>query len=218
MGDVWVSAGVPPLCRTPVLHCPVDSESKGSRMPIKLQKIHLTSSEEIDVADGLTVIVGPNNVGKTLLLFELYHKLAGLGVGRGPLVVDRVEFDRTHTLDELLEWLDRTYGRRKPGVFQEGQVVEPSYKPRGGGDYLLARGVRSAWSSSENIGKIALFVVRYMTAQERLNMGFHSEPFNLHTDRPSSPVQHLYMDRAAERLASNVMLRALSRPFIPWLR
>ena len=179
-------------------------------MPIKVQKIHLTSGEVIDVADGLTVIVGPNNVGKTVLLSELHSKLAGQGISRGPLVVGRVEFERTHTIDELLAWLDETYGRRKPGMYDVvsgGDQIEPSYKPHQG-EALSESRVRRAWNSLDHVGNLTAFIVRYVNVQERLNMGFHSEPFNLHVDRPANPVQHLYMDRNAEKQASDFMMRA----------
>lgn len=178
-------------------------------MPIRVQKIQLTSGEVMEVASGLTVIVGPNNVGKTVLLSELHDKLSGQGGSRA-LVASRVEFERTHTIDQLLEWLDKTYGRRKPGIFNVysgGEQKEPSYKPHDG-EALPESQIRTAWASPHHLGMFSRFVLKYLTTRERLNMPSQSESFNLHVDRPANPVQHLYMDRTAEKQASDFMMRA----------
>jgi predicted ATP-dependent endonuclease of OLD family len=83
-------------------------------VPVKLRKINLMSGDSIDVADGVTVIVGPNNVGKSKLLRELRDTLAG-GARARSVVVAGLETERRVSSEQFIKWIRQAHGLREPG-------------------------------------------------------------------------------------------------------
>ena len=99
-------------------------------MSIKLKQAHLRSGEVVEIADGLTVIVGPNNVGKTLLLNELYQELLrhpGQDQGMHMRVIDHINLDKLGSVEEFIEWLANNYYRREPGAYPDGRYTDSNY-------------------------------------------------------------------------------------------
>ncbi|MEV4056230.1 hypothetical protein AB0J55_33935 [Amycolatopsis sp. NPDC049688] len=62
-------------------------------MVLKLRSLELQSGEEVEIADGLTVVVGPNNVGKSLLLREIGTHLTGRQAHPPSKILQQVTID-----------------------------------------------------------------------------------------------------------------------------
>ncbi|MGB9046620.1 MAG: AAA family ATPase [Pseudonocardiaceae bacterium] len=183
-------------------------------MSIKLKQAHLRSGEVVEIADGLTVIVGPNNVGKTLLLNELYQELLrhpGQDQGMHMRVIDHINLDKLGSVEEFIEWLANNYYRREPGAYPDGRYTEPNYRSMIGVTVTDSQ-VQGVWNLPDRMGALGNLLVRHLGADGRTQMANDGSAFNLLTEKPSSPMQFLYADRLLEQKASELMMRAFHMP------
>ncbi len=89
------------------------------------------SGQSIDVADGLTAIVGPNNVGKNLFLRELHARIMverDSMVNPPQKVVQSYEINYQGSVDDLLAILRLRCIEQPPGQYQNGAYAEPSFQ------------------------------------------------------------------------------------------
>jgi hypothetical protein len=183
-------------------------------MVLKLLSLELQSGEEAEIADGLTVIVGPNNVGKSLLLRELGIQLALQGPNEHyppNKVLRRVTIDASAGREGFLAWIRRTYPVQKadsPGA--EEQIRTNS------GTILSLGQIEHAWQSLQQfpgkLGSLASFLVLQLDAQGRLNQQFDGQSFNTFRQQATGMAQLLYQDRDFEREMSDLLRRAFGEP------
>lgn len=187
------------------------SRPGGTPEMIRLKRIGLKSGQSIEVADGLTVIVGPNNVGKSRILSELYQDFhVSPQHQRDPLhlVVESSDVERTGSLEEFLERFFATYRRREPGRYSDGQFGEANYRSSSG--VILESQIRMAWDSDERLGALGPLYVRYLGADGRTSAVGDASMYNQLTDIPQGPIQSLYADRDLEARFSELMFRAFN--------
>lgn len=182
--------------------------------PMKLQKVHLTSGESIDVADGLTAIVGPNNVGKNLLLRELHARIMverdGM-VNPPQKVVQSYEIDYQVSVDDLLAMLRLRYIEQPPGQYQNGTYNELSFQLPNG-NVLPHSQIHHKWGSQTGLGVLGQYFSLYLGAENRLGMAGNSGGFNPLRQQLNSPVQLMYADRVLTDKVSNLIERAFNQP------
>lgn len=71
-------------------------------MGVKFRSIELTSGDVITVVDGITVLVGPNNSGKSLTLRELFDFFSRGPIPTSPnLVVNNANIEYLGTKEEF---------------------------------------------------------------------------------------------------------------------
>ncbi|QUQ67103.1 ATP-dependent nuclease [Kutzneria sp. CA-103260] len=181
-------------------------------MHVRLNKIKLLSGDEIEVASGVTAIVGPNNAGKTSLLGELQAKLSlvpGAHI-QGVRVVASPALHKEGTFDEFLNWFNINYPPRPPGKYVDGPSGEPTYR-RNGGNYVTHQ-FAAAWNNAESLEVLSNFLVLHLDAESRLNRVDSRPSYDLLHALPEDPMQKLFANRELERVVSDYMRRAFGAP------
>ncbi|MFI5592945.1 ATP-dependent nuclease [Amycolatopsis sp. NPDC051758] len=183
-------------------------------MSTKLRELRLKSGETISVADGLTVIVGPNNSGKSVLLRELNQHL-GLSSGQQPMppfiVLDSCDLKWIGSYDELEQKIRSLHTVRPPGQYTDGLYYEEHIRTRTGVALTFGQ-IRQAWNSDfSNLGILAQLFNLYLDAQGRLGQGLDGQAFNPHNTSAVGIAQVLYDDRDLEKHLSSVLKRAFGK-------
>lgn len=180
---------------------------------MKLQKIQLTSGESINVADGLTAIVGPNNVGKSLLLRELHARLMAereTTLNSSRKIAQGYEIDFCGSVDNFLLALRLRYIERSPGQYPGGTYAEQTFQLPNG-SVLHHSQIHRGWESQTGLGALGQYFVLYLGAEGRLGMAGNAASFNPLMQQPSTPVQLIYADRALADKVSDLMGRAFNQ-------
>lgn len=178
---------------------------------VKLKKIHLSSDEVLDVARGVTVIVGPNNTGKSSLLRELnaqstLHRNAW--VTRSHKVVDHPEYAFSGGVEDLIEELSRIHERRSAGQYSDGSSFHEDNFRLLNGTILPLSEVHGHWGSDQGLGPLGAYVVTYLNAESRLALTSSTSSFDTSLAAPSMPLQVLYMRRDLEQRINDLVSRA----------
>lgn len=167
---------------------------------IFLKRILLHSGEYVDVADGITAVVGPNNTGKSSLLRELRDLLSTETHGRRAVsckVIRSPMLEFNGTADGLFEDLVRVYGVREPGQYNYGQLVNEHILLSG--SPLERSDVARHWESQEGLGgRLGQYYVRYLDAEGRLGLTGSVGSFDTYKEAPSAPLHLLFSNRSME--------------------
>ncbi|EOD69059.1 ATP-dependent nuclease [Amycolatopsis vancoresmycina] len=183
-------------------------------MVLKLRSLELQSGEEVEIADGLTVIVGPNNVGKSLLLRELGTQLAlqaGQQAHPPNRILRQVAIDSPMEYEGFLAWIRRTHPVREPeSTGDEAQIRTNS------GTVLTFSQIANAWEHlgryPGRLGVLCPLLVLQLSAHSSLSLPLDGQAFNPYTQRPTGMAQLLYQDREFERAMSDLLRRAFGEP------
>ncbi|RZT89061.1 putative AbiEii toxin of type IV toxin-antitoxin system [Pseudonocardia sediminis] len=173
----------------------------------RLKSVSLQNGQRVDPSDGVTVIVGPNNAGKTRLLRETFERLNQPNIGPNQhLVVGEVELEWPGSLQEFIGWIDRVYGWRPPGQYPDGTHGERTFQAASG--VTLESQVHALWGTQTHIHPLGGMYALQLDAQSRLNASLDSPAFNPRTQTPTAPAQHLWNSRELEAEVSALMDRA----------
>ena len=159
---------------------------------MQIKSIKIKSEQSIDLGR-LTVLVGPNNVGKSQTLRDINSKMVGGRKERSTLV-DEIIIEKPAKLDD---------------VFRGLEILDhPRHL-----DHILVRGITSSLLSGEEIaiqynsfeqqfnqhkdgtfllGGIGKFRVAYLDASSRLAVASSTGAFNPHTSAPQHLLQGLF--------------------------
>jgi ABC-type cobalamin/Fe3+-siderophores transport system ATPase subunit len=174
----------------------------------KLKSIKLQSGETIAVSSGVTAIVGPNNVGKSLLLRETLAYLERLpGQVHFPQsLIESIELEPRGLTDDAIRWLGERYELRQPGNTPQGYFSEPNYNF---GGRAITESQLPNLLQQGTLGPLAGAYALHLNAESRLGMAAgQTSSFNLLLEQPTVPIQHLYKDRSLENRISSPMKRA----------
>lgn len=159
---------------------------------MKITKIKTKNDSEVPVGK-FTVLVGPNNVGKSQTLKDIHQKLT-IGSSARSIIIKEVEIERPADFEVLLKGLT---------VVEDPQNI----------DHHMVRGIGSNLASGENIrvhlpslrqqflktanldftfGNISKFRVSYLDAESRLNVTKITGAHNPHTAPPQNLLQGLF--------------------------
>lgn len=174
-------------------------------MPANLRTVTLTSGETLAVSKNLTVIVGPNNVGKSVLLSSLHQKLHFV-LDNPPLNVPVVESLEVALppRDELMRRLDALGTWRPPGQYPQGHFYEDHYSlTAAGGQVITTSQIERLYSgessAASTLGVAAGLLAVILPPESRLGqLGQVGTP-NLLLEEPQQPLQLLFADRSLER-------------------
>ncbi|WP_370967068.1 ATP-dependent endonuclease [Amycolatopsis sp. cg9] len=183
-------------------------------MVVKLRSMELQSGEEVEFADGLTVIVGPNNVGKSVLLRELGGQLGlqGSQEAHPPnKILRRVAIDSSPRREDFLAWIRRTY------PVQKGDSVGAEDQIRTNSGVVLTLGqIENLWSLLQQfpgrLGALSAILVLQLDAQGRLGQPLGGQAFNPFKEPAVGMAQLLFQDRDFERQMSDLLRRAFGEP------
>jgi hypothetical protein len=176
----------------------------------KLQKVVLKSGDEISISDGVTVIVGPNNVGKSLLLREVQTWMAGPVYARTPLksiMLQDVVLGTWPDADKLMTWLELRYPRRQPGRYSYGQTISEHFLLQND-EQITVEEIRAICRNQESsIANLAYAYALYLGLADRLTVAGSTATQNILTEYPQHPIHYLYRYRELEAQVNDSMER-----------
>ncbi|WP_295104826.1 AAA family ATPase [uncultured Microbacterium sp.] len=168
---------------------------------IQLKQITLTSGDAVDVASGVTAIVGPNNTGKSSLLRELHERIisdSSSWTGRPWKVVGRIELDFSGTVQDQVEELGLLFPRRAPGQYNDGHFTEEHFRLSNGG-VLTPTQITHWWGRTDGgLNGLGQYFATYLNAEQRLGLTGSTSSFDLYREQPTGPLQVLYAKRELE--------------------
>lgn len=178
----------------------------------------LVSGESISIAEGLTVLVGPNNAGKSQLLKEIYERLTGAisSVHYRPKVTSAVHYEERCTPDEFLQWMKGRYRYLGPGNYGHGSFTEDHFPfPHQGGGAVTSSQIKQMWGNySPHFQQLAPFLMTYMPAGHQGGPVGSTNTYHVGRESPSNPVQVLFSSRDLEQKASTEMRRAFGEELV----
>jgi hypothetical protein len=147
---------------------------------------------------GATVIVGPNNAGKSALLREIHTRLSAQP-GYPPAgfrVTNSVEFEKRGDRDDAIAWLtEHSYSADRGGQIQHKRTFI-DWQPQG---QLVGM-----WEAGPPFGNLTTFLCFLAQADQRLSLAQSVGHYDVLNDKPTAPLQTLYESTALERrLSSN---------------
>ena len=172
----------------------------------------LRTKNDVDIPIGkFTVLVGPNNVGKSQTLKDIHSKMAN-GQQTPTTIVDHLVIEKPDTFEELLQGLK---------VFDDPQhmgqkVVRGIGSNLRSGDEIRINDehIRKQFAQSDNLdftfGNISKYRVSYLDASSRLQVAQSVEAHNPHTQAPQNLLQGLF---SSEDETENALRTAFAAAF-----
>lgn len=169
-------------------------------------EFHLADSTVVTPpGDGMTVFIGPNNSGKSVLLNELAIAAASYPGAISPRRwIRSLDISTNGSTDEFRAWLHEQ--GEKPTAPPERELVYS-------GDHDAPTALSTlvnAWES-RNFGPIGRFLVVHKGSQDRLSNHTDSSQWNFDFP-PSHPTQYLFDDRDAHQEFSAMIQAAFGEP------
>jgi hypothetical protein len=178
---------------------------------VRLSSLTLKDGSSVELADpGVTVVVGPNNSGKTLLLREIMMLLAQLRPNQEPRkILSAVDIRKEGPADELLDWL-KEQGLARPR--DPRTSYQTSYRRRA--QPLSEDAVRQQWDQANGLGPLSDLLVDYHATDSRLQLVGGASLPNLYSpdDYGVHPLHALYFDRRVVEELSALAERAFGMP------
>ncbi len=180
---------------------------------ILIDQILLNSGDVIEITNGVTAIVGPNNTGKSSLLREVRDILSTEPQYQASMkkrVVSNIHLTFEGSPGGLFEDLSKAHGLKQAGQYNYGHIVNP-HVVINGSNYIEQTDIESHWGSGGGLGsRLAQFYLRYLNAEERLSLTGNTGAFDTYKEIPSSPLQILYSDRYLESKLSELSTDAFN--------
>ena len=153
---------------------------------------------------GVTVIVGPNNAGKSLFLREIAQLVGNRGVvvRNQTLIIGDLHLSKSGTPDEVWEWL-LAQGAARRSTFERGEYL---VVPQAG--EMSRDQIASWWQNDEGLMNLTSPLVGAQMAEQRLGLAHPQQVHNIRSDVPQHPLQRMFSDEALERRLSGLTTRA----------
>lgn len=189
------------------------------------KEIRLKSGEVIPVENGLTVVVGPNNSGKSQLLMELLE-LSHLQLDQGAeearsrrKVVQSASSSNEGSFESFLGWLNAN----GVALTQFWTIQRESREVRmmpdiAHSDYHLRQIEDEAWKHHKYQLAVNHHLVTYLDIENRLRHmdSVDSLDPSSQTSRPYHALQHLYEDESKERMLREKVRSAFGNGVEVW--
>lgn len=162
---------------------------------ISIKEIFLHSGAAIDLQSDITVLVGPNNSGKSTVLRETFSRFTQVPYN-GPNQTDMVnglEILRDGTLDDFLDELQLLFPDSVPGA-DFGYSHEKLLVRVNRSDQIPASEIQASWSSPTAVGRIGHYIGVLLGAAGRLELAQDGPSYDLLNELPSTPLQQLVQD------------------------
>lgn len=168
--------------------------------------------------DGMTVFIGPNNSGKSVLLHDLVT-LVSTHPGAAPPTrwVTGVDIRNSGSAEEFLTWLHER--GNTPKVHPDhGQVLYPGVHENA---HVMQDQVTASWNGRA-FGNLAHYLVAQQWTQDRLGNQSDSQQWDFDLP-PNHPTQYLFENTDAHEAFSLLVQTAFSKPiainrYVPQIR
>ncbi|MGY0491462.1 ATP-dependent nuclease [Streptomyces sp. WG-D5] len=154
----------------------------------------------------MTVIVGPNNSGKSRFLRELYEAARDRETGDRAIVLN-AEIQKTGTRDDLISWLDNRRLRVRDGN-NEMFVTDSSYES----DTRLSADTLNYWQGQLALGSFLPFFASFHGTSDRLSMPLVAQKPSLMHGTPRGTLQKMVQDLDLEARVSHLTEQAFGLP------
>ncbi|MCZ4101084.1 ATP-dependent nuclease [Streptomyces sp. H39-C1] len=209
--------------RTRLDECQVSALQDGEAMTVSfgVSRIELVDGTVVVPAlDGMTVFIGPNNAGKSVLLRELSILVTSYpGTLHPQRWVSSVTLHREGSGSEFVSWLrERGYEARRQRDSQQILLAGPSDQEGGG---LTPESAAIQWNASQ-IRPIAQFLISSQWTDDRLTDRTTSNFWD-QSMPPQHPSQVLWDSETECGRFSDLMYRAFGKPiainrYVPQIR
>lgn len=166
-----------------------------------VSRITFNNGRNLDVSSSdIVVFVGPNNVGKSQTLKDIYQLC--LNKNDNSIVVSDVDIKKDNS--SIKPYLEKFSSISENGI----------NKHYNGLGYSIYYGVLNSWGSSEKLGELRNFLVGYLTTLNRLTI---CEPAqNIRRDEPyQSPIHYAAFKEEYQKKLSDYFQRAFGSHIIP---
>ena len=184
------------------------NETTPSRPKAWLKTIAFNSGLQLTLAKHeIVVIVGPNNVGKSLVLRELQRFLQS-GGAPGLLIQD-IGIEGEGIQQDALNWAQAISPKTSPT-----NADDPFRLPFG---HVHQSHVPALWHNAMNglgFGNMLPIVAVHFSTDGRLQLAQDVASINFVTERPTAPLQHLYEDEKQETKLSRLFKLAFGHDLI----
>ncbi|WP_409181463.1 ATP-dependent nuclease [Amycolatopsis sp. VS8301801F10] len=156
---------------------------------------------------GLTVIVGPNNAGKSALLREINMAVQNDAVPpQYSFWLRSITVEREQDQTKFDEWFNKL-GRSVPSWMRHANNSDFGIWDNSGQQFLSREEARSLWFQSPHLGLLARHVVAHLEASARGSIPLSTGPRDPLTTA-FDPIHKLWDDRTLEQSFSRMVKRA----------
>lgn len=191
---------------------------------MELEDIDLVGGNKVDVCSGVTVIVGPNNAGKSTFLREIHEALGVEARGTGNMN-SRIVSNVNVTVDESQQnFIDKL--KRALFFYPTGhRLGHPNYevlRVRNSGTQIPLAYAEDVWRTYKNgeksdrggIGQLSEYFAMSLSADGRVNLLNDTTSFDAFSSLPRTPLQHLFNDRGLERRADSIIYETFGKNIV----
>ncbi|MFJ5607969.1 ATP-dependent nuclease [Streptomyces sp. NPDC093221] len=158
--------------------------------------------------NGMTVFIGPNNSGKSVLLSELVTQVSVPGSVDPKRWIQSLDTTADGSVEDFFEWLHNTGITPRPDPHtHEDMYPGPSSSDN---NRITKQAVGQAWSS-RYVQSIQHLLVSYQKTEDRLYDRTSSQTWNLDYP-PSHPSQFLWDSRSEQEKFSQLVVTAFGTP------
>lgn len=176
---------------------------------IGISQVQLSDGTLLNLpTEGITVVVGPNNAGKSTFLRDI-NNLAQHGMSQQPQaykVVKAVQLEKTGTIADLEAWM-REHADRIP-LRQDDTYYG---RMNSGGQQVGLRAMPTFWNEENKLPALWPFFAHWMNAESRL-ASTSAGQYDPRTEVPTLPIQGLYKDEESRNKLSSKSQAVFGEP------
>jgi len=159
---------------------------------MKIKSLVTKQNDKIDIGD-FTVLVGPNNVGKSQTLIDIHSKMRN-GFNTKTTIIKEIDFEKPSTFEELIDGLNVEEDPTNTTLHLISGILSD-----------LKSGVKIQFNLTEHkrlfnempdlnfiLGNISKFHISFLDAASRLVVAQTALSYNPHTEVPKNLLQALF--------------------------
>lgn len=158
---------------------------------MRINGLNLKNGDQVTIGK-FTILIGPNNVGKSQTLKDIHSKFIK-NDGIETTLLESLQFDETPSFDFFLNGMDVKPHRHNVGMEELSGITSKLNKSE---NVAFQRGHIEREYASKGVnalfGNLAKFRVSYLDAESRLNVAKTTPSANLHKVSPQNLLQALY--------------------------
>ncbi|CAM3470492.1 ATP-dependent endonuclease [Occultella aeris] len=169
-------------------------------LDLEINSLTFRSGLEIAIEEGVTVIVGPNNSGKSTLLRDMVNLLSA-DPNQPPIpgvVVERVNLTWSGDVQDQLEKLKESLRYYPAGTSEALSGYYESVFKFPNDNVIHESVVNSILKSSTTLGQLAEVYLLHFAAESRTGMVGPDASFDAINGMPSTPLQTMWVNRELE--------------------
>lgn len=184
------------------------AEPENQPIKMRFRSVTLNSDNVIQFNESITVLVGPNNVGKSQLLNNLGTWSGGHTSHAYPICT-AIHFEQEEDVHSVIRWCQTNLPVREPGP----------YEPNMGRQFLGAGGtlfpeqhIYQTWAQGTGFTVNPQLFCLYLRADDRANLTQARPGFHFIREQPQFALQRIWKYEELEQQLSSLVLEAFDDP------